>query len=108
MAEESDLTPTERALQSNDWQKTEARPSEESNQFFQGPSTSNSKQSSRQTWLVVFLSLAGSVFIAVVVISVCLFGKCRKNCRKQQRTGITLAAIKCDWKLFASFEYSTQ
>ncbi|XP_074609713.1 uncharacterized protein LOC141863913 [Acropora palmata] len=86
MAEESDLTPTERALQSSDWQITKGRPSEESNQFFQGPTTSYSKQSSRQTWLVVFLSLAGSVFIAVVVISVCLFGKCRKNCRKQQRT----------------------
>lgn len=108
MAEKSHLTPTERALKSNDWQKTEARPSEESNQFFQGPTTSYSKQSSRQTWLVVFLSLAGSVFIAVVVISVCLFGKCRKNCRKQQRTGITLAAFKCDWKLFASFVCSTQ
>ena len=96
MPAESDLTPTERSLQSYDQQITEARPSQESNQFFQGPIPSYSKQSTRQTWLVASLSLAGSVFIAVVVISVCLFGKCRRTCRKQQRTGITLAVIKCD------------
>lgn len=104
MPAESDLTPTESSLQANNQHITAATTSQESNHFSQGPTTSYGKRSSRQTWLVVSLSLAGSVFIAVVVISVCLFGRCRKNCRKQQRTGITPAVIQCDWELFSSFE----
>lgn len=65
--------------------KSEALP--ESKDSTAHPKADLSDANTRQIWLIVALGLSAVVLIAIIVITGFLVVKCRRNCRKRQRTG---------------------
>lgn len=56
------------------------------------PTGDYSKANDKQIWIAVSFGLAGVVLIIIIVITVFLVLKCRRNC-KQERRGTYIAAM---------------